>query len=79
MKHELTFREDEDPKGYEDGLDDVYDCTCGETFQANGDVSEAFDHGITEGRRQAYDLVMSAPYDPKKGFVRRKRLADQLR
>lgn len=50
MKHELTFREDDDPKGYMDGLDDVYDCACGDTFQANGDVGEAFEHGVMAGR-----------------------------
>ncbi len=44
MKHELTYVED-DPKGYGDGLSDFYRCTCGETFQANGDIIEAFDHG----------------------------------
>lgn len=44
MKHELTYVED-DPQGYGDGLSDFYRCTCGVTFQANGDVLSAFEHG----------------------------------
>ena len=43
MLHELTYVETDD--GYGDGLDDAYRCTCGETFQANGDVEAAFRHG----------------------------------
>lgn len=49
VKHELEYVEPDDDKGYEDGLDDVYRCTCGETFQANGDVVDAFQHGLDVG------------------------------
>lgn len=45
MIHELTYVEDADEGGYGDGLDDTYRCTCGETFQANGDIVAAFEHG----------------------------------
>lgn len=46
-QHDLTYREVDD--GYADGLNDVYDCSCGQTFQANGDVAEAFTHGWDAG------------------------------
>jgi hypothetical protein len=42
--HELTYVEDEFETAA-DGLSDFYRCTCGETFQANGDVQAAFAHG----------------------------------
>lgn len=45
IEHVLTFVEDDDDQGYQDGLEDVYRCTCGATFQANGDIVEAFEHG----------------------------------
>lgn len=50
-EHVLTYQEDEDDKGYGDGLDDVYRCACGEAFQANGDIQAAFDHGIEVGKK----------------------------
>lgn len=52
MKHELEYVED-DPQGYGDGLSDFYRCTCGDTFQANGDIIEAFEHGLEVGRAEA--------------------------
>lgn len=51
VKHELTYVED-DPQGYGDGLSDFYRCTCGMTFQANGDVQDAFDHGVEVGHQE---------------------------
>ena len=54
MKHELTWVED-DPQGYGDGLSDFYRCTCGKTFQANGDVVEAFQHGFDVGLEMGGD------------------------
>ena len=49
-QHELTYVELDD-KGYGDGLDDVYVCACGERFQANGDIVDAFEHGIEVGKQ----------------------------
>lgn len=59
MEHALTFREWDDPKGYGDGLDDVYDCTCGRTFQANGDIVDAFDHGRETAPKPRTPVVLA--------------------
>jgi hypothetical protein len=49
-KHELVYvGADDDEQGYGDGLDDVYLCTGGEWFEANGGVVEAFEHGFDAG------------------------------
>jgi hypothetical protein len=41
MTHELTYVDD-------DGQD-IYRCTCGAVFEANGDIVDAFEHGYTTG------------------------------
>jgi hypothetical protein len=43
LEHGLTLVE-RDEKGYGDGLDDVWRCSCGLEF-AIRDLAEAFDHG----------------------------------
>lgn len=43
MKHVLT-RVAHDEKGYGDGLDDIFVCTCGDEIDAN-DIEGAFEHG----------------------------------
>jgi hypothetical protein len=52
MIHELEYVEEADEQGYNDGLDDSYRCTCGRVFAANGDIVEAFDHGVEVGREE---------------------------
>lgn len=51
--HVLTYVDAED--GYADGLEDAFRCTCGQTFQANGDVQDAFDHGWDAGYEAGQD------------------------
>lgn len=48
VTHNLTYIEN-DEQGYGDGLQDVYRCDCGEKFQANGDIAEAYEHGYDVG------------------------------
>lgn len=59
--HELTFIENEDRDNRYIGgrlgyADDFYLCTCGEKFQANGDVLAAFEHGQEHPKESVDDL-----------------------
>ena len=66
IQHELMYRET-DESGYDDGLDDVYDCTCGETFQANGDIAEAFEHGYEAGLDHGLECHKPSGHLPRPG------------
>jgi hypothetical protein len=57
--HELTYFDD-DPKGYGDGLDATYTCTCGVVFDVYGDIEAAFEHGKSVVRREIIGYLRRA-------------------